>query len=140
MPVTCRVLEKISGMISTPTLSDFAVTNGSLLKAGSSAIVMLSADTLPENIERLRLPNLHLPSQGGAEFGFQLRAKCVYVHQERQNQQDNDEDSNPDYRDPDLHASYGICLSRSESVPGWTRSKSASPAHKENPQSEGGLR
>ena len=57
---------------------------------------MLSADTLPENIERLKLPIFHLPSQGGAEFGFQLRAKCVYVHQKRQSQQDDDEDSNHD--------------------------------------------
>src|SRR5271167_1452231 len=46
--VMCSVLEKTSGIISTPTLSDLAVTNGFLLYPGSSAIEMLSADTVPE--------------------------------------------------------------------------------------------
>src|SRR5580765_1993629 len=52
--VTFKVLEKISGIISTPTLSDLACTNGDLLKAGSSAMEMLSAETLPESSERER--------------------------------------------------------------------------------------
>src|ERR1700751_1189220 len=38
MPVTCRVLLKISGMISTPTLRDLAVRKADLLNFGSSAI------------------------------------------------------------------------------------------------------
>src|SRR6266700_540525 len=56
--VTFRVLEKISGIISTPTLKDLACTNGDLLKVGSSAMEMLSAEKLPENSERDRLPTL----------------------------------------------------------------------------------
>src|SRR6476469_1142898 len=58
MSVTCSFLEKISGITSTPTLSDLARMNGSLLKAGSSAIERSSAETLPDRMERLRLPTL----------------------------------------------------------------------------------
>src|SRR5713101_2525961 len=56
--VTWRVLEKISGITSTPTFSALARTNGSLLKAGSSAMERSSAETLPVRTERLRLPTL----------------------------------------------------------------------------------
>src|SRR5450432_1199866 len=56
--VTCKALEKISGITSTPTFSDLARMKASLLKAGSSAIERSSAETLPERIERLRLPTL----------------------------------------------------------------------------------
>ncbi len=40
--VTFSCFEKISGISSTPIFSDCAVINGDLLKAGSSAIAMLS--------------------------------------------------------------------------------------------------
>ena len=54
--VTFSVFEKISGIISTPTFSDFACTNGDWLNEGSSAIEMSSALTLPENNESDRFP------------------------------------------------------------------------------------
>ena len=61
--VTRISLEVMSGMTSTPTLRDFAVTNGVLPNAGSSAMEMLSAETLPVRIDRLRFPTLtSLPS------------------------------------------------------------------------------
>src|SRR6185369_2484181 len=56
--VTCSFFEKISGITSTPTFRDLARMKGSLLNAGSSAIERSSAETLPERIERLRLPTL----------------------------------------------------------------------------------
>ena len=56
--VTCSVFVKISGISSTPTLRDFAWTNGDLLKAGSSAMEMSSAATLPVNSESERFPTL----------------------------------------------------------------------------------
>ena len=56
--VTCRVLEKTSGIISTPTFRSLARTKASLLNAGSSAIERFSAETLPDKIERLRFPTL----------------------------------------------------------------------------------
>src|SRR6266567_641545 len=56
--VTLSVLEKISGIISTPTFSDFASTKADLLNAGSSAMEMLSADTLPESSDSERFPTL----------------------------------------------------------------------------------
>src|SRR6266478_4617909 len=56
--VTCKALEKIRGITSTPTFSDLARMKGSLLNAGSSAIDKSSAETLPERMERLRLPTL----------------------------------------------------------------------------------
>src|ERR1700690_3306059 len=58
MSVTCKVLEKINGITSTPTFSDLARMKGSLLNAGSSAIERSSAETVPERMERLRLPTL----------------------------------------------------------------------------------
>src|SRR5271169_676030 len=54
--VTFSVLEKISGIISTPTLRDFACTNADLLNSGSSAMEMLSADTPPESRDSDRFP------------------------------------------------------------------------------------
>src|SRR5450755_2492531 len=56
--VTFRVFEKISGISSTPTLSDLACTKADLLNTGSSAIEMSSADTLPENSDSERFPTL----------------------------------------------------------------------------------
>src|SRR5690349_13935933 len=56
--VTCKVLERISGITSTPTFSDLARIKASLLKVGSSAIDRSSAETLPDRMERLRLPTL----------------------------------------------------------------------------------
>src|SRR5205823_1696032 len=58
--VTCSVFEKINGIISTPTLRACALMNGELLKAGSSAMAMLSAARLPDHSERLRLPTVTL--------------------------------------------------------------------------------
>ena len=54
--VTCSALEKISGINSTPTFKDFACTKGDWLKAGSSAMEMLSAVTPPESSESERFP------------------------------------------------------------------------------------
>ncbi len=58
IPVICKVLEKINGRMLTAALNDFAVMNASLPNAGSSAMEMLSAETLPENSEKLRSPTL----------------------------------------------------------------------------------
>jgi hypothetical protein len=58
MPVTLSCLEKIKGISFTPTLKDFAVTNGDWLKAGSSAMLMLSTPTVPVRIDRLRFPTV----------------------------------------------------------------------------------
>src|ERR1700722_14950489 len=54
--VTLSALEKISGISSTPTLSDFACTKALWLNAGSSAIEISSAFTAPENSESDKLP------------------------------------------------------------------------------------
>src|SRR5205807_7274805 len=56
--VTCSALEKISGMTSTPTFNDFARIKGDWLKLGSSAMDRSSALTLPERIDKPRLPIL----------------------------------------------------------------------------------
>src|SRR6185295_6175604 len=56
--VTFNCFEKMSGISSTPTLRDFAVMNHDLLKVGSSAIAMFSPPTLPDRIDRLRLPTV----------------------------------------------------------------------------------
>ena len=58
MSVTLIFLEKINGISSTPTFSDFAVTNGDFPNAGSSAMAILSAPTLPERIDKLRSPTV----------------------------------------------------------------------------------
>ena len=58
MFVTLIFLEKINGISSTPTFSDFAVTNGDFPNAGSSAMAILSAPTLPERIDKLRSPTV----------------------------------------------------------------------------------
>src|SRR5882672_1067117 len=57
MPVTLRVLLKMRGMISTPTLNDLAVRNGDVLNLGSSPMEILSAASEPLSRERLRLPS-----------------------------------------------------------------------------------
>ena len=56
--VTLSVFEKISGIISTPTLSDFAWMNGDLLNCGSSAMEISSAETPPESSDSVRFPTL----------------------------------------------------------------------------------
>ncbi len=94
MPVTCSVLEKTSGITSTPALSDFAVTKGSLLNAGSSAMEMLSADTVPEKIGQAQVADFHLPSESAGQLRFQLRTEAIHVHQEGQSNGNYDE--NPD--------------------------------------------
>src|ERR1043166_2255153 len=54
--LTLSCLEKISGISSTPTFRLLARTKGSLLNAGSSAIERSSAETLPDKIDRPKLP------------------------------------------------------------------------------------
>jgi hypothetical protein len=56
--VTLSCFEKIKGNIFTPTFNDFAVTNGDLLKAGSSAMLMFSTPTVPLRRDRLRFPRV----------------------------------------------------------------------------------
>src|SRR6516162_6734768 len=58
MSVTLSCLDVIRGMSSTPTFNDFAVTNGAVPNAGSSAIAILSAVTEPLRIDKLRFPTL----------------------------------------------------------------------------------
>ena len=48
----------MSGINSTPTSNDFAVMNGDLLKAGSSAMLTFSTPTVPLKSERLRSPKV----------------------------------------------------------------------------------
>src|SRR5579859_1948253 len=57
MPVTFSVLEKMSGMSSTPTPRDFAVRKGEGLNLGSSLMTRFFAVIEPERIERLRSPS-----------------------------------------------------------------------------------
>ena len=47
-------------MTSTPICREWACKNGFALKAGSSAIEMLSATRLPEKTEKLRFPSVTL--------------------------------------------------------------------------------
>jgi len=53
-----NAVRKISGSISTPTFSDFALINGALLNLGSSATASWSARTPPDRILRLRFPTV----------------------------------------------------------------------------------
>jgi hypothetical protein len=52
----CTVREKISGMRSIPTSSDWARTNGAALKAGSSLTEMSAAFRLPRRADKSRCP------------------------------------------------------------------------------------
>ena len=56
--VTCRLREKISGRISTPTFNSLARTKGCWLNPRSSPIARSCADTVLAKNERLRLPTL----------------------------------------------------------------------------------
>ena len=96
--VTCKVLEKISGITSTPTFSDLARMKGSLLKAGSSAIDRSSAETLPDKMERLRLPTLTSRPSAVGKLRLQLGAEAVDVDQkgQRDHDQQKDGDHDPD--------------------------------------------
>ena len=58
IPVMFSFLEKMSGIISTPTFNDFIVINGDLLKAGSSPMLTFSTPTSPPKIERLNSPSV----------------------------------------------------------------------------------
>src|SRR5271170_6318526 len=58
MDCTSSFFEKINGSSATPTLRDFVVKNGDLLKAGSSAMETSETVTPPERIERLISPTL----------------------------------------------------------------------------------
>src|SRR5580704_1861299 len=55
--VTFKCFERISGTISTPISTDFAVRKADLLKAGSSATSTSLVTSFPERIERLMLPS-----------------------------------------------------------------------------------
>src|SRR5215472_12088228 len=52
------VFERISGSIFTPTFNASALTNGVWLKAGSSAISILSAAKLPDQSDKFKLPTV----------------------------------------------------------------------------------
>src|SRR6185369_14904027 len=56
--VTLSCLDRIRGISSTPTLKLLAVTKGSLLNAGSSAMARFSAETLAARRDKPRLPTL----------------------------------------------------------------------------------
>ena len=60
IPVMFRDFDVISGIISTPTLKDFALRKGALPKAGSSAIDRLEAVSDPEKMDRLKSPTCTL--------------------------------------------------------------------------------
>ena len=54
--VTRGYFEKMSGINSTPIFRLFAVRKGDVLNAGSSAMRMFAAETLPPKIDKLRSP------------------------------------------------------------------------------------
>src|SRR5258705_4121646 len=56
-PVTWSLREKMKGHNSAVTVSDFARTNGDLLKAGWSAMERSLAVTPPDRIENFRSPS-----------------------------------------------------------------------------------
>ena len=55
-PVTWSCREKISGIISTPTATDFAFKKEPEPNFGSSEMAMSSTETPPENSARRMLP------------------------------------------------------------------------------------
>src|SRR5437879_1610025 len=67
-PVTLRVFEKISGIISTPTFNDLAVRKGEELNFGSSPMERFSAAMEPLISERLRLPSSTLRPSAAEAF------------------------------------------------------------------------
>src|SRR5215467_3238480 len=67
-PVIFRLLEKISGRISTPTFRDFAVRKDEELNLGSSPIERLSAESEPLMRERLRFPSCTLRPSAAEAF------------------------------------------------------------------------
>src|SRR5258708_37299187 len=66
--VTLSCLEKISGISSTPTLSDFAVRKGEGLNLGSSPIERSSAESAPRISDKLRLPSWTLRPSAAEAF------------------------------------------------------------------------
>src|SRR6266446_8493322 len=67
-PVTLRVFEKIKGIISTPTLRDFAVRKGEELNLGSSPMERFSAESEPLSSERLMFPSCTLRPSAAEVF------------------------------------------------------------------------
>ena len=96
MSVTCKVLEKISGITSTPTFKDLARIKGSLLNAGSSAIERSSAETLPDRMERLEIADFDLPAERIGQLRFEFGAETIYVDQEGKSNDDEQKDRNHD--------------------------------------------
>src|SRR6266478_3296727 len=68
MSVTFSCLEKISGINSTPTLSDLAVRKGDGLNLGSSPIERSSAASAPWISDKLRLPSWTLRPSAAEAF------------------------------------------------------------------------
>src|SRR5580704_19218412 len=68
MLVTFTCCEKISGIISTPTFSDFAVRNGPELNFGSSATERLSTPSEPLISDKLSLPSSTLRPSASLAF------------------------------------------------------------------------
>ena len=97
IPVTFNCFEKMSGITSTPTSNDFAVMNGDLLKAGSSAMLTSSTPTVPLKWKG-SISQRHLPSHGIRQFRLDLRTEAVDVDEKRKCNQDYEKNRNSDTR------------------------------------------
>ena len=95
----CSVFEKMSGITSTPALKDFAVTNGSLLNAESSAMEMLSAETVPENTEKLRFPTFTCRPSAAVNSDSSLGRKLFTFTRRGSTTPHHDQDANNDRAD-----------------------------------------
>jgi hypothetical protein len=75
MPVTFSCLEKISGIISTPTLNDFAVKNGDGLNFGSSPMERFFAVSAPPSSDKLKSPTCTLRPRASDAFSSMVGRK-----------------------------------------------------------------
>ena len=73
----------MSGINSTPTSNDFAVMNGDLLKAGSSAMLTFSTPTLPPKSERLISPNVTGRPNAFVTSDLYFRTEAVDIDEKR---------------------------------------------------------
>ena len=79
--VTFTCFEKISGIISTPTLTFFAVRNGPELNFGSSLIDRSSIPSEPLRIDKLKFPTVTLRPSASDRFLFDGRTELVHGNQ-----------------------------------------------------------
>ena len=79
---TSRRRDRMSGIRSTPTATDLAVTNGLLLTAGLSAMVRFSSAIPAESHAISDVPDGDLPSERIRHFGFGAGTELVGVDEQ----------------------------------------------------------